>query len=62
MRGGVRIAPSRPVAELQAACRAAVRGLPAAVRGRIEPARYPVAVSPGLQRLASRLAGAAESP
>ena len=59
MRRGVRIASSRPVAELQASCRAAVRGLPAAVRARRDPAPYPVAVSPGLQRLASRLTGAA---
>ena len=59
MREGVRIASSPPVAEMRAACQAAVRALPAAVRARRDPAPYPVAVSPGLQRLASRLTGAA---
>lgn len=59
MRRGVRIAASPSVAELRTACRAAVRALPAAVRARRDPAAYPVAVSPGLQRLASRLTGAA---
>lgn len=58
MRRGARIATGRPFAELQAACRAAVRELPAAVRARWNPAPYPVAVSPGLQQLASRLTGA----
>ena len=58
MRRGVRIAASPPVAESQAACRSAVRGLPVGVRARRNPAPYPVAVSPGLQRLASRLTGA----
>ncbi len=59
MRRGARIASSLPVAELREACQAAVRGLPAAVRARRDPEPYPVAVSPGLQRLASRLAGPA---
>ena len=58
MRRGARIATGRPFAELQAACREAVRELPAAVRARRDPAPYPVAVSPGLQRLASRVNGA----
>ena len=59
MRHGVRIAAGPPVGELQAACRVAVRALPAAVRARRDPAPYPVAVSPGLQGLASRLTGVA---
>ena len=59
MRHGARIAAGPPVGELQAVCRAAVRALPAAVRARRDPAPYPVAVSPGLQRLVSRLTGAA---
>ncbi len=50
---GVRIVPGSPVAELQAACRPAVRALPAGVRARRHPAAYPVAVSPGLQRLSA---------
>ncbi len=63
MHRGVRILPGRPFAELQASCRAAVRGLPTAVRALRDPAPYPVAVSEGLQRLTSRLAVAtAESP
>ena len=59
MRQGVRIAASPSVAALQAPCRAAVRALPAAVRARRDPAAYPVVVSPGLKRLASRMTGAA---
>ena len=59
MRRGARIARGLPVAELQAACRAAVRALPAAVRARRHPAAYTVAVSPGLQQLSARMTGAA---
>ena len=59
MRGGVRTAPGRPVAELRAACRAAVCGLPAAVRARRHPAAYPVAVGPGLRDLSARMAAGA---
>ena len=59
MRRGVRIAPGSPVAELQAACRVAVGGLPVSARARRDPASYRVAVSPGLERLASYLTGAA---
>lgn len=58
MRGGARVAARPPVAALQAACRAAVRALPAAVRARRGPAAYPVAISPGLQRLVSGLTAA----
>ena len=58
MRRGERIAAGAAVAELQAACRVAVGGLPASVRTRRDPASYPVAVSPGLERLASSLTGA----
>ena len=58
MREGVRIASSPPVAEMRAACQAAVRALPAAVRARRDPAAYPVAVSPGLRQLVSRMTGA----
>ena len=61
MRGGVRIAAAAPVAELQAECRAAVRALPAAVRARRDPAPYPVAVSPGLKQLVSRMTAAVPS-
>lgn len=56
---GARTAPSRPVAELRAAGRAAVGALPAAVRARRDPAAYPVTVGSGLRRLAARMTGAA---
>ncbi len=59
MRRGERIAAGSRMAELQAACRAAVRALPAAARARLDPAAYPVAVSPGLQQLSARVTGAA---
>ena len=59
MRRGERVAAAAPVAELQAACGAAVRALPAAVRARRDPAAYPVAVGPGLQRLSARMTGVA---
>ena len=59
MRRGVRVTAGPPVAELQAACGAAVRALPPAVRARRNPAAYPVAVGPGLQRLSARMAGVA---
>ena len=59
MRRGERIAAGAPVAELQSACRAAVRALPAAVRARRDPVGYPVAVAPGLQQLSARMTGAA---
>ena len=59
VRNGERIAESPPVAKLQAVCHAAVRGLPAAVRALRDPAAYPVAVSPGLQQLVSRMTAAA---
>ena len=56
---GARTVPSRPVAELQAACRAAVGGLPAGVRAPRDSAAYPVAIGSGLRRLAARMTGAA---
>ena len=59
MRRGERVAAAAPVAELQARCRVAVGGLPVSTRARRDPASYPVAVSPGLERLASNLTGAA---
>lgn len=59
MRRGVRVTAGPPVAELQVACGAAVRALPAAVRARRHPAAYPVAVSPGLRQLSARVTGAA---
>ena len=57
MRRGERIAAGPRMAELQAACGAAVRALPAAVRARRNPAAYPVAVGPGLQQLSARMTG-----
>ena len=63
MHRGVRLVAGPPVPEMQAACRSAVRALPTAVRARRRPAAYPVAVSPGLQRLSARMTeGAVAAP
>jgi nicotinate phosphoribosyltransferase len=51
MRGGRRIAPPRPLRDLQAHCLQSVAALPAAIR-ELDPAHaYPVTLTPALQQL-----------